>query len=151
MALIDKLRNQILATWAGRYAGLDQFGYLVGILDVRLQTEVISSTLGTLSFFGVSQLTAGSSGTYQLSMVKDGIAGGGVDGVRKYVIQSCTSTAGFAIQAPSGVTFLGTGGSSFNQIVLYGGGQQAQLTALSTTLWAVSPGFVAAGSSMSTF
>jgi hypothetical protein len=79
------------------------------------------------------------------------VVGGNVDGTRKYVIQSCTSTFGFAVQAPSGVTFLGTGGSSFNQLVLYGSGQQAQLTALSSVLWAVSPGFVAAGSSMSTF
>ena len=151
MALINALRNQILATWAGRYAGLDPYGYLVGILDVRLQTETITSTFGTLSFYGISQLTAATSGTYTLSMTKDSVVGGNVDGTRKYVIQSCTSTFGFAIQAPSGVTFLGTGGSSFNQAVLYGSGQQAQLTALSSVLWAVAPGFVAAGSSLSTY
>jgi hypothetical protein len=61
--LIDKLRNQIIASWAGRYAGLDQWGFLVGVPDLRLQTETITSTVGTLSFFGISQLTAATSGT----------------------------------------------------------------------------------------
>lgn len=53
----------------------------------------------------------------------------------KEVYQTSSSTLGYAVQMPAGVNIVTTGGSSFNQMVLYGSGAGFQLTSLSSLTW----------------
>ena len=158
---LDQLRNQIVTSWYGRKDGMDVNEFEVGPRDLRVQVQVITTTSlssaaapsSGVAYFGITQLACTSgAGVYTMSGPNEaGIFGGPPPGIIKTIVQTCTSTAGFTIQVPSGVNISGTGGSSFNQMVFLSMGHTASLTAVSSALWALSAGAVAAGITLSTF
>lgn len=130
--LLDKLRNQILTSLYGRRDGIDKDEYNIGPKDFRVQIENITSTAAsTLSNYGITCLscTATSSAVYTMTAPVPGVQG-------RQIFQASTSTLGYAIQLPAGVTILATNGSSFNQMVFYGQGAALELSAISSLTWA---------------
>jgi hypothetical protein len=130
--LLNTLRNQYLTSLYGRRAGIDPNEYEIGPKDFRVQIENILTTAATtLSNFGITCLgcTVVSSAIYTLQ--------GGAPGVQtKQIVQTSSSTLGYVIQAGSSVTFLTTGGSSFNQMTFACIGATQELIALSSLTWA---------------
>ena len=130
--LLDKLRNQILTSLYGRRDGIDKDEYNIGPKDFRVQIENITTTAAsTIANFGITVLscTVSSSAIYTMPAPVPGVQG-------RQIFQASTSTLGYAIQLPAGVTILATNGSSFNQMVFYGLGAALELSALSSLTWA---------------
>lgn len=130
MALsLDQLRNQILTSFFGRRAGHDSNDFYIGSKEFRVQVEDITTTAAsTLANYGISVLkcTIASSAVYTLATPPVGLQA-------KQIIQTSSSTLGYAIRAQSGVNFVTSAGSSFNQLTAQGVGAYIELTAISST------------------
>ena len=143
---LDQLRNLIVTGWYGRRDGLDANDFEVGPKDLRTQVQDINTTAATTVYnYGYTNLmcTAASSAVYTIPAPTVGIF--------KTIVQTCTSTLGYAVQAPSGVNFVTTAGSSFNQVVFQGIGQTGDLIALTTAKYAIRAGAAGSGMVASTY
>jgi hypothetical protein len=143
---IDQLRNQILTSWYGRKDGLDNQEFEIGPHDLRVATQVLTTTVATtiLNYgFAALACTVASSAAYTLQQP--------VQGVQKQIVQVSSSTLGYTLTLPAGCNFLSTpataanSGSTYTVLTFAGAGQQADLVGLSSTLVAVKAGGLAQG------
>lgn len=128
---IQQIRDQLLLTSIfGRRLGLDSQEFLVGALDNRVVTQqATTTTTGTnINPHGFTGISSSTNTTWQISAP--------VEGIGKQLAATSTSTGTMAVQAPAGVTFLTTAGSSFNQMVFTAVGQAVELFGVSTSVYA---------------
>ncbi len=127
---IEQIRDSIATSIFGRRVGLSNDQYLVGPLDNKTVTQQATTlTTGTVinphGFTGVSSST---NTTWAMAAP--------VEGVGKQLAATSTSTGTMVVQLPSGVTFLTTAGSSFNQATFNAIGQAVELFGVSTSVYA---------------
>ena len=155
---LSALRTQIRTSIKGPRLGLDttpdqvgtvggsnfRGGLLVGHAGQRLPIQAISATGGSSIFpSGFVELSC-TKASSAINTIQAPIPGATVD---IYVASTNQSTLGHVIQAPAGVNFATTTGSSANQLTFLQVGAQAELVGISTSLYLCSfyPG--ASGSS----
>ena len=145
---LDTLRNAIRTQIYGRRLGLDttadqitavggtvfRGGMLVGHAGQRMPIQQITATGGSSIF---------PSGYVELSCT---IASSAINTIQApipgaectiYVGSTAQSTLGHVIQAPAGVNFSGTTGSSANQLTFLQAGASVRLLGISTALFGI--------------
>lgn len=138
----EQLRSGIKTSIFGRRVGLDNNDYLQGPLSPKYATQTLTSasTATAILPYGYTALSSSNGATFAMAAP--------VEGVDKRIFDSSTASGSVVVQLPTGVTFITTAGSSFNQATFSGIGQTADLFGQSTSAYAV---LGLAGCAFSTF
>lgn len=130
---LEGIRSRIATSIFGRRLGLDSNDFLVGAKDNVKPIETISSTAAsqTLVAYGTSIISATNASTDSaLAMT----LAAPIPGVEKYLVQTSSSTAGYAITLASG-QFISSGSSAGVTLTSLGANQSMSLVGISTAAY----------------
>lgn len=130
---LEGIRSRIVTSIFGRRLGLDSNDFLIGCKDNIVPIETISSTASgqTLVAYGASIIAATNASTDSaLAMT----LAAPIPGVEKFLVQTSSSTAGYAITLASG-QFVSSGSSAGVTLTSLGANQSMTLMGLSTAAY----------------
>lgn len=139
---LEGIRSRIITSIFGRRLGLDSNDFLVGCKDNIVPIETISSTAAgqTLAAYGASIISATNASTDSaLAMT----LAAPIPGVEKFLVQTSSSTAGYAITAAGGAQFVSSGSSANVTLTSLGANQSMTLVGLSTAVYLMTRGVTA--------